>query len=106
MHTGEAQDTAPRSPPLAPHVPSACHDEELRSEVLEDFPALLYYATSLLFVHTQLAEAEKCTLFDRLVRHLESNWRRYCALREDISSRTELFLNSIELGLNSNLESL
>lgn len=62
-----------------------------RSQVLDDYPALLSYATFELFTHAQLAEeegADPCPIIRRLGEN--GTWVRWVALREDVAQGIEL----------------
>lgn len=72
------------------------------SEVLEDYPALLSYATFRLFRHAQKADAENLdpTYIIQLLQNLEF-WSRWKALREDIGPSIGLLDFVVDLGLSS-----
>lgn len=72
----------------------------LQSQVLEDSPALLHYATAMFFTHARLAEHYKCDP-TTLVRGLLDIWRRYVILREDIPLNENIMVYCAELGLAS-----
>lgn len=75
-----------------------------RSQVLEDYPALLSYSTSELFTHARKADAEGLdpTLVGRRLR--DGAWNRWRALREDIGGLTGLLYYAAGLGLSSWLQ--
>lgn len=72
------------------------------SEILEDYPALLSYATFELFTHAQKADAEDLDP-THIIRLLEKPrvWRRWVALREDIDMEMDLLYLAADLGLSS-----
>lgn len=56
-----------------------------RSQVLEDYPALLSYALSSMFRHAQLAEDDGAYSTSLVERFLKKDWNRWRILREDIT---------------------
>ena len=75
-------------------------------QILEDYPALLSYATQKLFQHAHLAQKYGADLGIILARMQENIWDRWVALREDISPRVSLHQYVAELGLDSWLAKL
>lgn len=70
------------------------------SEVLEDHPALLSFATFELFTHAQKANAED--LDPRpIIRLCRGSWPRWVALREDLDRRMDLLYFVADLSLSS-----
>lgn len=97
--------------------PDSCYDEFAAlkspqasitgySEVLEDYPALLSYATFEIFTHAQKADAENLDprhiieLFQSH-HHRWQRWQRWRALREDVHHDVELLDFLADLGLSS-----
>lgn len=74
------------------------------SQILEDYPALLSYATAELFTHARKADAEGVdpTLLIRRLRN--GTWNRWKALQEDIDGQIELLYYVADLGLSSWLQ--
>ncbi|KAI1850237.1 hypothetical protein JX266_004095 [Neoarthrinium moseri] len=70
------------------------------SQVLEDFPALLSYAMSAMFVHARQAEDSGADP-TFLVQRLSKLWPRWKALKEDISHQTGLLYYAADQGLSS-----
>lgn len=70
------------------------------SEVLEDYPALLSYATFELFTHAQKADTEDLDP-SPIIWHARSHWQRWVALREDIDRHMDLLYFAADLGLSS-----
>lgn len=74
-----------------------------RSQVLEDYPALLSYIISEFFTHAQAAEAlntvGRFIIISRLLN--EGSWQRWLTLKETISPLTKLRDYAVGLGLNS-----
>lgn len=98
-----------------PATHQACHDELATrqspqvsaagcSEVLEDYPALLSYATFEVFTHAQKADEENLDprhIIQLLRSHRLRRWKRWKALREDIDPCIGLFDLVADLGLSS-----
>ncbi|KAK7416368.1 hypothetical protein QQZ08_012025 [Neonectria magnoliae] len=62
-----------------------------QSQVLEDYPALLSYATFMLFIHARLAEQSRVDLSPVAERLKDkTTWTRWTILRENIPEGTEL----------------
>ncbi|KAI1170769.1 hypothetical protein F4777DRAFT_583560 [Nemania sp. FL0916] len=73
-----------------------------QSQVLEDYPALLSYATFEFFTHARLAEekdADPGAIISRLM--IKGGWARWKALRENIPRKVELRNYVADLGLSS-----
>ncbi|KAF5698546.1 hypothetical protein FGLOB1_11970 [Fusarium globosum] len=85
-----------------PRAPFSDVSDTPRSQILEDHPALLSYATFAMFEHARLAPidgADIIPILDRL--HDETTWARWKSLREDLPEGVDL-LNFLEdLGLDS-----
>ncbi|TFA98930.1 Protein SERAC1 [Trichoderma ghanense] len=90
------------------------HPEELQCEsdtassdgsparMLEDYPALLSYATSNMFIHAQLAEKDGIDQTPLIKRFEdEATWTRWLALREDIPDGTPMRSYAMRMGLRS-----
>lgn len=71
------------------------------TEVLEDYPALLSYATFELFTHARKADAEGLNPNHIIWRLQDGAWDRWKALREDVDERIELLYFAADLGLSS-----
>ncbi|KAL7915400.1 hypothetical protein GGI35DRAFT_466844 [Trichoderma velutinum] len=70
------------------------------SRLLEDYPALLSYATVNLFTHAQLADKDGADLLPFIERLKdEAAWARWIALREDIPKETSLISYLVTMGL-------
>ncbi|KAF5657827.1 nb-arc ankyrin domain-containing protein [Fusarium denticulatum] len=86
-------------------VPQAAYSDvsdTFSSQILEDHPALLSYATFALFEHACLADidgADITPILDRL--NDDSTWARWKSLREDVPQGTELLDFLCDLGLVS-----
>ncbi|KAL7933958.1 hypothetical protein V8C35DRAFT_44056 [Trichoderma chlorosporum] len=79
--------------------------DKCQSQILEDYPALLSYATFKLFAHAQLAEktgADPGPFINRL--KVGSTWTRWVTLREDIPKGMGLGTYAAKMGLQSWLE--
>ncbi|KAI0971981.1 hypothetical protein F4678DRAFT_64958 [Xylaria arbuscula] len=93
--------------PVIPISETTCHFSTSpsvtgQSQMLEDYPALLSYATSEFFTHARLAEekgADPSSIINSLV--LESIWARWVALREDVPRGVELRDYAADQGLSS-----
>ncbi|TGJ85998.1 hypothetical protein E0Z10_g2760 [Xylaria hypoxylon] len=73
-----------------------------QSQVLEDYPALLSYATSEFFTHARLAEETGVDPSPIVNRLLEKGiWARWVTLREDVPQGVELWHYAADRGLNS-----
>lgn len=96
-----------------PATDQVCHDEAVAfespqtsvagcSQVLEDYPALLSYATLEVFTHAQKADAENLDP-THIIQLFQSNgcWRRWRALREDMDQFPGLLDLVADLGLFS-----
>jgi hypothetical protein len=73
-----------------------------QSQRLEDYPALLSYATFELFTHAELAQkytAYPSSITSRLSEH--DIWARWLILREDLPTETTLIDYFIQRGLDS-----
>src|SRR5262249_45991419 len=119
-------ETLSKSPDSAPHIniiqwlatvrcdtdqislnKSACNSETYlsatgHSQVLEDYPALLSYATFELFTHARLAEgqgADPSPIINRLKE--KKIWARWVTLREDVPQGIELLHYPVDQGLSS-----
>ncbi|PNP57040.1 hypothetical protein THARTR1_02882 [Trichoderma harzianum] len=80
----------------------ACFSQLSRSQILEDDPALLSYATFRLFTHAQLAE--RCEVDPSpVVKRLSdgATWVRWVTLREDVPEGTEMLAFAAYMGLSS-----
>ncbi|KAI7786516.1 hypothetical protein LA080_003245 [Diaporthe eres] len=75
-----------------------------RSQVLEDYPALLSYATSELFSHARKADVEGVDPTQVIRRLRNGAWNRWKVLQEDIGGQIELLYYAAELGLSSWLQ--
>ncbi|KAI1109290.1 hypothetical protein F5Y14DRAFT_39670 [Nemania sp. NC0429] len=86
---------------LAHHSPPALSVTG-QSQVLEKYPALLFYATFEIFSHARLAEDEGANP-DTIVRRLmtDGSWARLVTLREDIPHNMKLHDYATDLGLVS-----
>lgn len=71
------------------------------SQVLEDYPALLSYATSQLFTHARKADAEGLDPTQVIWCLRNGTWDRWKALQEDIDGQIELLYYAADLGLSS-----
>lgn len=73
-----------------------------RTQVLEDHPSLLSYATFEIFTHALKADEEGLDPSE-IIQHFWRNdtWRRLKALREDIDEQTELLYFAADLGLST-----
>ncbi|KAF5572881.1 hypothetical protein FPCIR_14158 [Fusarium pseudocircinatum] len=86
-------------------VPQAAYSDysgTFASQILEDHPALLSYATFALFEHARLADidgADITPILDRL--NDKSTWARWKSLREDVPEGVELLDFLDDLGLVS-----
>ncbi|KAJ2988239.1 hypothetical protein NUW58_g4084 [Xylaria curta] len=71
-------------------------------EVLEDYPALLSYATFEFFTHARLAEV-RGTDPSVIIRHLTDygSWARWVTLREDVPQGSQIIDYAARLGLHS-----
>ncbi|KAK4075698.1 hypothetical protein Trihar35433_2258 [Trichoderma harzianum] len=80
---------------------SATHSSEVsQSRLLEDYPALLSYASVKLFTHAQLADKDGADLLPFVERLKdEAAWARWVALREDIPKNTSLSSYLVKMGL-------
>ncbi|PTB78818.1 hypothetical protein M440DRAFT_1420863 [Trichoderma longibrachiatum ATCC 18648] len=76
--------------------------DESPARVLEDYPALLSYATSTMFIHAQMAEKDGIDQ-SPLVKRFEdeATWNRWLALREDIPNNTPMRSYAVQMGLRS-----
>ena len=73
-----------------------------QSQVLEDYPALLSYATFKLFIHAQLAEEKGADPGPLISRLKEKNtWARWITLREDVPQGIELLDYITDQGLST-----
>ncbi|KAM5354925.1 hypothetical protein ACJ41O_001571 [Fusarium nematophilum] len=73
-----------------------------RSQVLEDYPALLSYATFELFTHARLADengADPQAIINRI--QAKQSWDRWITLREDIPGGIQLVQYAADNGLDS-----
>ncbi|KAG4259265.1 hypothetical protein FPRO03_12941 [Fusarium proliferatum] len=85
-----------------PRAPFSDASDTLRSQILEDHPALLSYATFALFEHARLAPIDGTDItpiLDRL--NDETSWTRWKYLREDVPEGVELLDFLEDLGLDS-----
>ncbi|SCO75796.1 uncharacterized protein FRV6_00008 [Fusarium oxysporum] len=85
-----------------PRAPFSDVSDTLRSQTLEDHPALLSYAIFAMFEHARLAQidgADVTPILDRL--HDETTWARWKSLREDVPEGVELLDCLEDLGLIS-----
>ncbi|KAG4291608.1 hypothetical protein FPRO06_13829 [Fusarium proliferatum] len=85
-----------------PRAPFSDASDTLRSQILEDHPALLSYATFALFEHARLAPIDGTDItpiLDRL--NDETTWTRWKYLREDVPEGVELLDFLEDLGLDS-----
>lgn len=85
-----------------PRAPLSDASDTPRSQILEDHPALLSYATFALFEHARLAPidgADIAPILDRL--NDETTWARWKSLREDVPEGVELLDFLEDLGLVS-----
>lgn len=72
------------------------------SQILEDHPALLSYATSEFLTHARKADEEDLDPGDVIRLFLRTDtWRRWKVLREDIDEQIELLYFAADLGLCS-----
>ncbi|PTB58259.1 hypothetical protein M431DRAFT_492487 [Trichoderma harzianum CBS 226.95] len=79
-----------------------CFSQLSRSQILEDDPALLSYATFRLFTHARLAE--RCEVDPSpVVKRLsdKATWVRWVTLREDVPEGTEMLAFAAYMGLSS-----
>ncbi|KAH8647266.1 hypothetical protein BX600DRAFT_476427 [Xylariales sp. PMI_506] len=73
-----------------------------QSQVLEDYPALLFYALTQLFSHARLAEAEGADPVSIITRLLNTRlWDRWVALNEELPPGTKFVSCCYSQGLNS-----
>ncbi|KAH0497751.1 hypothetical protein TgHK011_005037 [Trichoderma gracile] len=71
-------------------------------QMLGDYPALLSYATSKMFVHAQLAEEDGVDQSPLIKRFEdEATWTRWLTLREDIPNTTTMRSYAVQMGLTS-----
>ncbi|KAG6364552.1 hypothetical protein INS49_006154 [Diaporthe citri] len=70
------------------------------SQVLEDYIALLSYATSELFTHARKADVEGLDPSHVVWRLRDGTWDRWKALQEDVDERTEFLYFAANLGLS------
>lgn len=85
-----------------PSSPASGFSATGQSQVLEDYPALLSYATSELFGHAGLAEEEGADPHGVVKRLMDGiAWSRFVALREDLPLNTQLSRHVADLGLSS-----
>ncbi|SCO58686.1 uncharacterized protein FFMR_15842 [Fusarium fujikuroi] len=85
-----------------PRAPFSDVSDTPRSQILEDHPALLSYATFAMFEHARLAPidgADITPILDRL--NDETTWARWKSLREDVPEEVELLDFLEDLGLVS-----
>ncbi|CVL12480.1 uncharacterized protein FPRN_15076 [Fusarium proliferatum] len=85
-----------------PRAPFSDASDTLRSQILEDHPALLSYATFALFEHARLAPIDGTDItpiLDRL--NDETSWTRWKYLREDVPEGVGLLDFLEDLGLDS-----
>jgi len=73
------------------------------SRVLEDYPALLLYVTSALFVHAKAADEAGADPGEVITRLLTKDalWSRWILLREGISLQTRLHYHAASQGLST-----
>ncbi|KAF5003078.1 hypothetical protein FDECE_10359 [Fusarium decemcellulare] len=73
-----------------------------RSQVLEDYPALLSYATFELFTHARLAEEDGADP-QPIINRIQTNqtWERWATLRENVPKGTALIQYATFEGLDS-----
>ncbi|KAF5536867.1 hypothetical protein FMEXI_10162 [Fusarium mexicanum] len=86
----------------APRAAYSDYSDTFASQILEDHPALLSYATFALFEHARLADIDGddiTPILDRL--NDESTWARWKSLREDVPEGVELLDFLDDLGLVS-----
>ncbi|KAF4944299.1 hypothetical protein FGADI_12783 [Fusarium gaditjirri] len=100
----ESRNSTPESDLLTkvPRAPFSDISDTFHSQVLEDHPALLSYATFAMFEHAYLAPidgADITPILDRL--NDETTWTRWKYLREDVSEGVELLEFLEYLGLVS-----
>lgn len=118
----EAYDVASWRSRDIPMTDQACYGEPAASkspqasvtgcsEVLEDYPALLSYATFEIFTHAQKADAEDLDP-RHIIQLFQSNhrrwhrWQRWKALREDVNHYIGLLDLVADLGLSSWLKAV
>ncbi|KAL7941783.1 hypothetical protein V8C42DRAFT_167980 [Trichoderma barbatum] len=79
---------------------AATSSDASQPRLLEDYPALLSYATAELFTHIQLAEkyGSDPQYFLTLLKE-DATWTRWVALREDIPNGTKLVSYLDDMGL-------
>ncbi|KAG4268205.1 hypothetical protein FPRO04_12597 [Fusarium proliferatum] len=85
-----------------PRAPFSDVSDTPRSQILEDHPALLSYATFALFEHARLAPIDGTDItpiLDRL--NDKTTWTRWKYLREDVPEGVELLDFLEDLGLDS-----
>jgi hypothetical protein len=85
-----------------PRAPFSDVSDTFHSQILEDHPALLSYATFAMFEHARLADidgADITPILDRL--NDETTWARWKSLREDVPEGVELLDFLDDLGLVS-----
>ncbi|KAF5244264.1 hypothetical protein FANTH_7774 [Fusarium anthophilum] len=85
-----------------PQAPFSDFSDNVHSQILEDHPALLSYATFAMFEHARLAQidgADVTPILDRL--NDESTWARWKSLREDVPEVIALIDWINDLGLAS-----
>ena len=89
------------------HSVMGCSVLTVESRLLEDYPALLFYATSELFAHAKAADetgADAREIINRI--QTGDMWHRWILLREGLSLQTELFYYAANLGLSTWLPSI
>ncbi|KAI1025275.1 hypothetical protein LB504_010002 [Fusarium proliferatum] len=84
-----------------PRAPLSDVSDTPRSQILEDHPALLSYATFALFEHARLASIDRADVTPILNRlNDETTWARWKSLREDVPEEVELLDFLEDLGLD------
>jgi ankyrin repeat protein len=111
MHAEFDLDTADAEPCENPsdRVPSSEKSSAGEMEVLEAYPAMLYYSSMMLFYHAEDAQewgADPRNIVLRLVHSQSSGWLRWLSLREDMSPLTRLEDHCLNLNLTSWIEPL
>jgi hypothetical protein len=81
--------------------------QSIKTRTLECYPALLHYASMMMFVHAKLAEKEggDASAIMEMFRNGE-NWARWLALMEDIPRETDLIKYAAQQNLVSWVEYL
>ncbi|KAK7424318.1 hypothetical protein QQX98_000586 [Neonectria punicea] len=91
METGQSLSNESVSLDLTAGLSPTQFSNASQSQVLEDYPALLSYATFMLFIHARFAEQSRVDLSPIAERLKDkTTWTRWSILREDIPEGTEL----------------